>query len=259
VASAAAGYSAKIVNNSRPDDQHTIYHIKVVSPDNGEWEVTKRYREFRELHDHLKMHVPESTLPPLPGKRLFLSSIDPNFVAKRQGDLQQYLDGLLALRQFPPDLRAFLGVSARQKGYEKRADAKKYVDLLHKKLLNISAPPSQLEEAEMNERVEKYSRAMKLNVFSQPVDPINLRQPGFDAENIPVVAMSPEEHDTLKQPSAGSVLADKAKAMDAVLDKLQEALRTNRKWVEPQLLIIEFPTFTSGGGDKGVTEVPGDP
>mmetsp|Transcript_17607 Transcript_17607/g.40731 ORF Transcript_17607/g.40731 Transcript_17607/m.40731 type:complete len:257 (-) Transcript_17607:98-868(-) len=239
VASAGVGYTALITHNSQPDHQHTVYHIKVASPEGREWEVQKRYREFRELHDYLRFHISEQDLPQLPGKR-YLFNNDPSFIATRQAGLQSYLDGLLALSQFPPELRSFLGVSCRAKGYERRVEGKKFVELLQRKLLNLTTSPTQLEPAEMQDRLDKYGRAMKLHVLSQPVDPINLRSPGFDHENIAMCATNSEQFESLLAPPSQKENAAHAALLTSTLDKLHEVLRTDQPLFDASLLVVDF-------------------
>jgi PX domain len=61
----------------------------------SQWQVHKRYREFSELHkalnDELQLQGSSSTLPALPSKRIFGSSVSPDFVQDRRIALQSYL------------------------------------------------------------------------------------------------------------------------------------------------------------------------
>ena len=81
-------------------DEFTEYHMKVTSSDNTSWLVRRRYREFRERHDHLKLKYPDR-IPSMPGKKLW-GNQDPEFVRQRQDQLQMYMDGVLGLE---PDCR----------------------------------------------------------------------------------------------------------------------------------------------------------
>ena len=81
-------------------DEFTEYHMKVTSSDNASWLVRRRYREFRDLHDHLKLKYPDR-VPAVPGKKLW-GNQDPDFVRQRQDQLQVYMNGILALE---PDCR----------------------------------------------------------------------------------------------------------------------------------------------------------
>ena len=81
-------------------DEFTEYHLKVSSSDNASWLVRRRYREFRELHDHLKLKYPDR-IPSVPGKKLW-GNQDPAFVRQRQDQLQVYMNGVLSLE---PDCR----------------------------------------------------------------------------------------------------------------------------------------------------------
>ena len=81
-------------------DEFTEYHMKVTSSDNTSWLVRRRYREFRELHDHLKLKYPDR-IPSMPGKKVW-GNQDPEFVRQRQDQLQYYMNQVLALE---PDCR----------------------------------------------------------------------------------------------------------------------------------------------------------
>lgn len=71
-------------------DEFTEYHMKVTSSDNTSWLVRRRYKEYRELHDHLKLKYPER-MPSIPGKKLW-GNQDPDFVRQRQDQLQVYMN-----------------------------------------------------------------------------------------------------------------------------------------------------------------------
>ena len=93
---------------------YTEYHIKVTSTNGESWLIRRRYSEFRELHDHLRLKYGEQ-LPPIPGKRLW-GNQDPAFVKERQDGLQRYMDGVL---QLDPEcrtkfLRRFLEIREAQ-------------------------------------------------------------------------------------------------------------------------------------------------
>ena len=40
--------------------EYTEYHIKVTSTKGESWLIRRRYREFRDLHDHLKLKYGDS-------------------------------------------------------------------------------------------------------------------------------------------------------------------------------------------------------
>ncbi len=82
-------------------EEFTEYHMKVVDTASGSsWLVRRRYREFRDLHDQLKLKYP-SELPSIPGKKMW-GNQDPEFVRQRQDQLQTYMLGVLHLE---PDCR----------------------------------------------------------------------------------------------------------------------------------------------------------
>ena len=95
----ATTYSVQFVGHVI-QDEFTEYHMKVTSSDNTSWLVRRRYREFRELHDHLKLKYPDR-IPSMPGKKLW-GNQDPEFVRQRQDQLQYYMNGVLSLE---PDCR----------------------------------------------------------------------------------------------------------------------------------------------------------
>ncbi|KAF4654844.1 hypothetical protein FOZ61_007994 [Perkinsus olseni] len=107
-------FKAKFVGNNSQDG-YTEYFIEVSNLSNGDkWTVSRRYREIRELHDHLKLKYPDR-IPKIPGKKLW-GTMDPHFIEERQRGLQAYMDGVLAIE---PDVRTrvlqkFLGVDSRQ-------------------------------------------------------------------------------------------------------------------------------------------------
>lgn len=82
----APEYTVDFFGNAEIDG-HTDYYIRVNDlKTNQSWELTKRYREIRELHEHLKLRYPDK-IPTFPGKRIF-NSLDPEFVRERQRGLQ---------------------------------------------------------------------------------------------------------------------------------------------------------------------------
>ena len=94
-----SSYSVQFVGHVI-QDEFTEYHMKVTSSDNTSWLVRRRYREFRELHDHLKLKYPDR-IPSMPGKKLW-GNQDPEFVRQRQDQLQYYMNQVLVLE---PDCR----------------------------------------------------------------------------------------------------------------------------------------------------------
>ncbi|CAD7932561.1 unnamed protein product [Amoebophrya sp. A120] len=92
-------YTAMIYQNTNVSG-HTIYHLRVMSPDGQSWDIGKRYSHFHELNETLKQKYPVQ-LPHFPGKRLFGNN-DQAFINQRQMQLQHYLNGVLILE---PDCR----------------------------------------------------------------------------------------------------------------------------------------------------------
>ncbi|KAI9915654.1 hypothetical protein PsorP6_007042 [Peronosclerospora sorghi] len=72
---------------------YTVYAIEMRCVQSGAtWVIYRRYQQFKELHDRLRpMGV---RVPLLPPKKL-LGSFEPDFIAKRQSDLADWLRSLL--------------------------------------------------------------------------------------------------------------------------------------------------------------------
>ena len=161
--------------------EYTEYHIKVTSSNNESWLIRRRYSEFRELHDHLKLKYPE-ILPSIPGKRLW-GNQDPQFVRERQEGLQKYMDGVLAIE---PEcrtrfLRRFLeirdpqaspsrgpslptlsspvpssgGLSSTDK--DKAAEKRRIISEFEEKLFNLNAAVALVDPIEEEQRRKKYA------------------------------------------------------------------------------------------------------
>merc|ERR1711933_632369 len=131
---AAAGrYAVKFVGNSSADG-HTTYFIKVTGPDEESWNLKKRYKELRDLHDQLRFRYSDS-LPPFPGKRLW-GNQDPAFIASRQVALQQYLDGVLKLEREvrTPALLQFLGAPLQHGEHNQAQQYQQILDAMQSKL-----------------------------------------------------------------------------------------------------------------------------
>mmetsp|Transcript_25560 Transcript_25560/g.51617 ORF Transcript_25560/g.51617 Transcript_25560/m.51617 type:complete len:247 (-) Transcript_25560:78-818(-) len=232
-------YTVRFVGNTSVEG-HTTYIVKVTNADGDTWNLQKRYREIRELHDELRLRHGDS-LPAFPGKRFF-GNQDPAFIASRQAGLQTYLEGVLQIEREvrTPALQAFLG-GPQQHG--ERNQAKEYqriIDSMQSRLLNLALPPAPLDETEMAQRLKKYGHAMRLHVLSQPVDPIHLRAPGFDGEPLPLCSSNADQIDALKAPPSnndGKILGD-------LLDNLQQVLRPEQPIADPERLIAPFPPIS---------------
>ncbi|EQC34148.1 AGC protein kinase [Saprolegnia diclina VS20] len=77
------------------DSMFRLYTVFTVVLRCGEstWSVYRRYREFTALYDKLKLR-PRLRLPTLPPKKI-IGSFEPEFLARRQYELGQWLDQLL--------------------------------------------------------------------------------------------------------------------------------------------------------------------
>lgn len=231
-------FSVAFIGNSDAGG-HTVYTIKITSPDAEHWTIRKRYREIRDLHDELKKRHGDA-LPGIPGKRLF-GSQDPDFVAQRQAGLQECLQAILALERDAPSraLTDFLGKQLQPQG--ERSQSRQYqqiLDDMQKKLLNLALPPAPLDDHEMSLRLKKYGAAMKLTVLAQPVDPFHLRAPGFDADPVQLCSTNSERFNALCAPPRGG--ADR-QMLDTLIGELQEVLRPTTPIADPDKLITPFP------------------
>uniref|UniRef100_A0A7S1FA64 PX domain-containing protein n=1 Tax=Noctiluca scintillans TaxID=2966 RepID=A0A7S1FA64_NOCSC len=238
--SAGERYTLQLAGNTSADG-HTIYTIKVTSPDGDTWTIQKRYSEIRELHDQLRLRH-GANLEAFPGKRLF-GNQDPAFVKERQTGLQRYLDGVLRLEKDirTPALFEFLGGPQPHGERNQAREHQKILTDMQNKLLNLALPPAPLDETEMGQRLKKYCQAMRLFVLSQPVDPIHLRAPGFDGEPLQLCASNSEKFDLLKQPPTGDM---DEPLLGGLLDQLHQVLRPDMPIGDPEKLIVPFPKIT---------------
>ena len=81
--------------------------LKFADIPNPGWEVSRRFRQFVELHDQLLQIYP-SRLPELPKKRM--RSNNSEVARKRQTKLRIYIEQLLKMDIKSPLLYDFLGI-----------------------------------------------------------------------------------------------------------------------------------------------------
>lgn len=227
---------------NKTQDGRTVYTIKVTSPDDQTWNIQKRYNDFRDLHEEVRLRHGDS-LPPMPGKRLF-GNQDPQFIAARQTALNQYLDGLLRLEreQLMPVVRAFLGVPQQK---EKQNQAEQYhqiLDNMQAKLLNLALPPGSIDDTETGKRLKKYGQAMRLQVLSQPVDPIYLRSANFD-NDLHLCSTNADQLDALKARPTNND-QEVSDLLENLLDDLQQVLHPTLRG-DPDKLVVPFPPCTA--------------
>mmetsp|Transcript_101945 Transcript_101945/g.161131 ORF Transcript_101945/g.161131 Transcript_101945/m.161131 type:complete len:245 (-) Transcript_101945:43-777(-) len=233
----AGRFSVKFIGNTAVEG-HTVYMVKVTNPEGQTWNIQKRYRELRDLYDVLKETYGER-LPQFPGKRIFGNS-DPAFIAARQMQLQQFLDGVLKLERDirTPVLRQFLGGPQQREEQNQERQYKMILDEMGSKLLNLALPPPVLDDTEVQQRLKTYAQAMKLHVLSQPVDPIHLRAPGFDGEPMPLCPSNSERFDALQKPPAA--IGD-AVVLSDMLSRIQQSLTPKEPIADAKKLIVPFP------------------
>jgi hypothetical protein len=96
----------------RMTNSHIVYvlHLKFRGIPNPGWTITKRYRQFSELHLKLtKIYAGKRyrKLPQLPGKQLFSNQ---RLAQERQVKLGTYVRTLLAMELQSPFVADFLGI-----------------------------------------------------------------------------------------------------------------------------------------------------
>jgi len=232
-------YGVKFLGNTSTDG-HTTYTIKVLSPEGESWTICKRYREINELHEELRLR--HESLPRMPAKRLW-GNQDPSFIALRQQQLQDYLEGVLRIDPHlnTPALKAFLGNPTPQGERNQQRQYQQILDKMQGKLLNLSMPPATLDDSEISQRMTKYGHAMRLHVLSQPVDPIHLALPAFNMQPAEFAACSSEQLEQLKAPVGTQDTA----LLSDMLDGLQQVLHTEQLGADPKKLIVDFPSISS--------------
>lgn len=238
-AEASGQYAVKFMSNVTVEG-HTVYIMRVAPPSGEPWEIRKRYREIRDLHDQLRVRYGDAT-PAVPARRI-LGTMDPSFIAQRQRHLQQYMDDVMRLvnsREVPSTaLLKFLGAPvARGQGCLPVRQHGQVLESMEHRLMNLSMPPTPVDEDEKEQRLSKYRNAMRLHVLSQPVDPIHLRGPSFDTESIPFATGGSVEAVKAAGPS---VILEGRAVMD-LLNKLDRVLRTDNVIANPDKLIVPFP------------------
>lgn len=235
-------FTVKFVGNTSPDG-HTTYIIKVTNAEGVSWNIQKRYREIRELHDDMRLRHGDS-LPSFPGKRIW-GNQDPAFIAARQAGLEQYLQGVIALEREgrSPELLRFLGAPAQTVAAPTSGKQfQQILDSMQGKLLNLALPPAPLDETETAQRLKKYGDGMRISVLSQPVDPVILRDLGLDSEPVRLCPRNADNFEALKAaPSSSST--DDSKLLSGLLDDLREIVRPAKPIADPDKIVVPFPQY----------------
>ena len=102
----------------RMTNSHVVYvlHLKFRGIPNPGWSITKRYRQFSNLHSNLMKRFAGKNfrkLPDLPGKQLFSNQ---RLAQERQVKLGTYVRTLLAMELQSPQVADFLGIPAAHTG-----------------------------------------------------------------------------------------------------------------------------------------------
>lgn len=233
--SGGGGHAVVFVGNTTKDGV-TEYQIKVTPPVGESWFIRRRYREVRELHDHLKLEYPER-LPQVPRKKLF-GNTDPKFIQTRQTDLQAYFNTVLQIDVGcrVRALRKFLEIEKQLKA-AKPAPSPNHNQIIEKAqglLIDLGQTPSTLETTEISQRVHTYSQAMKTYVLNQPVDTalaskveVGMMPAKFIGYNGDASATTPKDE----------VLSD-------TLQKLLDLTNTRRSIAHVEDLIVRFPDMS---------------
>lgn len=178
---AGGQYTAKFVGNVTQDG-YTEYQIKVTSPQGNQWQIRKRYRQIRELHEHMRLRFADR-VPSIPGKRFFLWNNDPAFIKSRQQGLEAYMQAVLGLdpRCETKALAKFLELPPVRPATAQASSQPSVQDVMEnfqKSLFDLSQTPTTLDPGELEQRVQKYNAMLKEHVYSEPIDPI-LHQAGL--------------------------------------------------------------------------------
>eukprot|EP00732_Lithocolla_globosa_P004067 Lithocolla_globosa_v1_NODE_3533_length_1645_cov_48.722642.p1 type:complete len:492 gc:universal NODE_3533_length_1645_cov_48.722642:1605-130(-) len=102
------------VGGSAQAKRFTVYKVQVNNGGGKKWAVYRRYSDFYELHQKLKVLFPNEKRLILPPKRLIGNNFDPNFIEARRSGLHDYIKIIMTvphLRQSAP-VKKFLSNDA---------------------------------------------------------------------------------------------------------------------------------------------------
>ena len=80
-------------------NSYTVYVIQV-TPGLKTWTIERRFNDFVYLHKEISKFNPNISMPNLPKKKFFGSSLDAKFVEERRVDLEVYLQKLATIGLF---------------------------------------------------------------------------------------------------------------------------------------------------------------
>ncbi|XP_013393722.1 kinesin-like protein KIF16B [Lingula anatina] len=83
-------------------DTHHEFEVKIRVLEEETWSVFRRYRRFREMHEHLKKKYPEVAALQFPPKKWFGNRTE-KVVKERQNQLQEYVQNVLRVCRKNPD------------------------------------------------------------------------------------------------------------------------------------------------------------
>lgn len=88
--------------------RYTVYKV-IVSVQQQEWFVFRRYAEFDKLYNTLRKLFPSMNLK-IPAKRIFGDNFDPEFIKQRRAGLHEFIKRIVSHPQLcnHPDVRTFL-------------------------------------------------------------------------------------------------------------------------------------------------------
>eukprot|EP00386_Alphamonas_edax_P005466 GDKI01017621.1.p1 GENE.GDKI01017621.1~~GDKI01017621.1.p1 ORF type:complete len:268 (-),score=88.41 GDKI01017621.1:265-1008(-) len=233
------GYSVLFVGNCFKDG-HVEYQVKVTDPDNESWFIQKRYREFRELHDVLKLKYPQQ-LTSFPPKK-FWGNNEPAFVQQRQQALQAYMTQVVDIEPNceTKSIRTFLSITPKPEVPVAAPSAEGFIERVNQQLIDLSQSPQPLDPGEVDVRLKKYGLVVQ-EVCRHPIDPIDMKValdplPG-PTKNYP---MPQDVLEQLSQNPYPNAQADDA-MMDRALDDLKQILSSNKKLEGVEKLLVPFP------------------
>lgn len=118
--------TANISGSATTDEKFTVYIVDVTR-DSEQWSVSKRYSEFRDLHEKLVKKFTAKSLPEIPPKKT-LGALEPEFVAKRKAALQQYMTELMSRPAVAESDELSIFLTQRRESSEKARELHKEAD-----------------------------------------------------------------------------------------------------------------------------------
>eukprot|EP00916_Digyalum_oweni_P022819 GHVL01037793.1.p1 GENE.GHVL01037793.1~~GHVL01037793.1.p1 ORF type:complete len:259 (+),score=46.87 GHVL01037793.1:28-777(+) len=145
--------------------KHTEYLIKVITPKLHSWTIKRRYREFREVYDKLRVSYMANPdcLPSFPQKRWFGNN-DFEFIEKRQKELQTFLNQLLDLLVDPRNNSSIASFLELHRMVEDSDDlgtsqTDQIIESTLDCMIDLSRPPVTLDGSDAEAQLKQYINA----------------------------------------------------------------------------------------------------